>query len=121
MTGRSPAGTVVWSESRTRRGGDTRRRRQASHDLHATLFRDGNTDLAGLPLHEQAGTDLVLVRHDRSVPERHAAAGQAELLEHAFPLHRLDHLAVVTHDLDVKTRFWEEVLGVPVAEEVGTR
>ncbi len=88
--------------------------------LDATKFRDGNTDLAWLPLHEQAGTDLVLVQHACPVPERYAAVAQAGLLEHAFPLRRLDHLAVVTHDLDVKTRFWSDVLGVPVAGEVTT-
>jgi catechol 2,3-dioxygenase-like lactoylglutathione lyase family enzyme len=68
--------------------------------------------MAWLPLSDQAGTDLVLVRH--------ATAVQAGLLDHAFPLRRLDHLAVVAHDLEGRTRFWAEVLGVPVAGEVVT-
>ncbi len=39
---------------------------------------------------------------------------------HTFPLKRLDHLAAVAHDLDKQCRFWEDVLGVPVAGEVVT-
>src|SRR5262249_11350672 len=39
---------------------------------------------------------------------------------HSFPLRRLDHLAVVTHDLEARTRFWADVLGVAVAGEVAT-
>jgi hypothetical protein len=81
--------------------------RPASKGIRGTPFRDG----AWLPLHEQAGTDLVLLRR-----ERHADSP----LAHSFPLKRLDHLAVVTHDLEEKTRFWAEVLSVPVAGEVKT-
>lgn len=76
--------------------------------------------MAWLPLHGQAGTDLVLVRHARSVQERHAAAEQAGLLGHALRLKRLDHLAAVAHDLEAKTRVWADILGVPVAGEVTT-
>jgi catechol 2,3-dioxygenase-like lactoylglutathione lyase family enzyme len=72
--------------------------------------RDG--DVAWLPLHDRAGTDLVLVGH----PSRRVEGPPA----HRFPLKRLDHLAVVTHDLDEKTRFWSETLGVPVSGEVIT-
>jgi catechol 2,3-dioxygenase-like lactoylglutathione lyase family enzyme len=66
-------------------------------------------EMAWLPLHDRAGTDLVLVQQRRAEPP-----------SHAFPLKRLDHLAVVTHDLDEKTRFWSDVLEVPVAGEVVT-
>ena len=44
---------------------------------------------AWLRLHEQAGTDIVLIQAG-------PAAGPAP--EHAFPLRRLDHLAVVAPD-----------------------
>ena len=47
--------------------------------------------------------------------ERHLAAGW---YRHDFPLKRLDHLAAVTHDLEAATRFWTDVLGVPVFGEV---
>jgi catechol 2,3-dioxygenase-like lactoylglutathione lyase family enzyme len=80
--------------------------------LAAVKFRDGDDERAWLSLHERAGTDLVLRRRDEAVP--------SGLPAHAFPLKRLDHLAVVTHDLDEKTRFWSDVLGVPVAGEVTT-
>jgi catechol 2,3-dioxygenase-like lactoylglutathione lyase family enzyme len=85
--------------------------RLASQGIRGTPFRDGEDELAWLPLHEQAGSDLVLVRK-----ERHAAG----LPAHSFPLKRLDHLAIVTHDPEAKTRFWSDVLGVPVAGEVTT-
>jgi catechol 2,3-dioxygenase-like lactoylglutathione lyase family enzyme len=88
--------------------------------LAATRFREGGDEMAWLPLHDRAGTDLVLVRHSRSQQERHDEAVQAALLAHAIPLRRLDHLAVVTHDLDEKARFWSGVLDVPVAGEVVT-
>lgn len=45
---------------------------------------------------------------------------QAGFLDHTLPLKRLDHLAVVAHDLEEKTRFWTDVPGVPVAGEVAT-
>ena len=64
-----------------------------------------------LPLREQAGTDIVLIQ---------TAPTDAPTPQHAFPLRRLDHLAAVTPDLEAKTRFWTDVLGVPVAGEVVT-
>jgi catechol 2,3-dioxygenase-like lactoylglutathione lyase family enzyme len=67
---------------------------------------------AWLPLHEQAGADLVLA------PAGPPPAAGAP--DHAFPLKRLDHLATVAPDLDATCRFWEDVLGVPVAGEVRT-
>jgi catechol 2,3-dioxygenase-like lactoylglutathione lyase family enzyme len=76
-----------------------------------SLSEDGD-EMAWLPLHDQAGTDLVLVRHTGPV--------RTGLLDHTFPLKRLDHLAVVTRDLEEKTRYWSDVLGVPVAGEVVT-
>ncbi len=86
-------------------------RHLASKGIHATRFRDGEADLACLTLNEQAGTDLVLSRHKPQA---------AIVPAHSFPLNRLDHLATVTHDLEAKTRYWADVLGVPVAGEVTT-
>jgi catechol 2,3-dioxygenase-like lactoylglutathione lyase family enzyme len=80
----------------------------------AMNFRHGD-DLAWLPLQEQAGTDLVLVGHDRP-----AEADRTGLLSHSFPLRRLDHLAVVATDLEARSRFWSEGLGVPITGEVAT-
>lgn len=88
--------------------------------VQAARFREGDEELAWLPLHGKAGTDLVLLHPAHTAPERHAAAGEAGLLESSFPLERLDHLAAVTHDLEEKTRYWTETLGVPVAGEVVT-
>lgn len=49
-------------------------------------------------------------RYDRSL-----AAGR---FAHTFPLKRLDHLAAVAPDLEAATRFWSDVLGVPVSGEI---
>jgi len=50
-----------------------------------------------------------------SAHARHVASG---LLGHRFPLKRLDHLAAMAPDLEAATRWWGEVLGVPVFGEV---
>jgi catechol 2,3-dioxygenase-like lactoylglutathione lyase family enzyme len=76
-------------------------------------------DLAWLPVAQQAATPLVLLHYPHSRAERHAAAQSAGELKHTFPLRRLDHLAAITHhDLDEKTRFWQEVLGIPQTGEI---
>jgi catechol 2,3-dioxygenase-like lactoylglutathione lyase family enzyme len=93
--------------------------RLASKDVQATSFRDGEDSMAWLPVHDQAGTDLVLVRQERP-PQEHLTAAASDPLAHSFPLKRLDHLAAVTHDLEAKTQFWAGVLGVPIAREVVT-
>ena len=49
--------------------------------------------------------------------ERSRAAGR---FAHDFPLKRLDHLAVVAPDIEAATRFWGEVVGVPVHGEIRT-
>jgi catechol 2,3-dioxygenase-like lactoylglutathione lyase family enzyme len=64
-----------------------------------------------LAIADDAGTDIYMI-------DAPAAVAVDPLW--AFPLKRLDHLAAVTHDIDDKCRFWEEVLGVPVAGEVRT-
>lgn len=92
----------------------------AARGVEATAFRDGACQMAWLPLHDRAGTDLVLVRHERPVRDRHADALRDGLLAPSFPLKRLDHLAAVTPDLEARTRFWSDILGVPVAGEVAT-
>jgi hypothetical protein len=65
-------------------------------------------------LFERAATDLALIQQDKC-PDPHYAPVAA-----GFPLQGLDHFAAVAHDLDVKTPFWTDVLGVPVAGEVTT-
>jgi catechol 2,3-dioxygenase-like lactoylglutathione lyase family enzyme len=88
--------------------------------LEATRFRKSGDEMAWLPLHDRAGADLVLVQRASSLRERYTEAEGGGLLDHAFALKRLDHLAVVAHDLEDKCRFWTDMLGVPVAGEVVT-
>jgi catechol 2,3-dioxygenase-like lactoylglutathione lyase family enzyme len=77
-------------------------------------------EVALLSEEERAGANLLLVQHAEATKKRHAGLERAGLLRHAFPLKRLDHLAVVTRDLEAQTRFWTDVLGVPVAGVVTT-
>lgn len=64
------------------------------------------------------GFALGLVQYPESPADRHARRVAAGRFDHSFPLKRLDHLAAVTPDLEAATRFWTEVLGVPVFGEV---
>jgi catechol 2,3-dioxygenase-like lactoylglutathione lyase family enzyme len=72
----------------------------------------GGGEMYWLPVEGQAGFNLAVTH----------APGlcAAEPGKNAFPLKRLDHLAAVAPDLDEKTRFWTDVLGVPLAGEVKT-
>jgi catechol 2,3-dioxygenase-like lactoylglutathione lyase family enzyme len=67
--------------------------------------------LARVPLHDEAGIDLVLREEGLEI---------AGAPDHPFPLRRLDHLAAVAHDLDAKCAFWADALGAPVSGEVRT-
>lgn len=69
---------------------------------------------AWLSLHAQAGANLLL--RTKSEPKQVESINPRP----AFPLKRLDHLAIVCHDLEEKTRFWSDVLDVPVTGEVAT-
>jgi catechol 2,3-dioxygenase-like lactoylglutathione lyase family enzyme len=84
----------------------------ASRGVDAHPIRAATGERLGtLSLLDRAGANLVL-REDGP-----AIAGAPD---HPFPLRRLDHLAVVTHDLKAKCAFWSDVLGVPVSGEVRT-
>jgi catechol 2,3-dioxygenase-like lactoylglutathione lyase family enzyme len=76
--------------------------------------------VALLTVEERAGANLLLVHLAQPAKQRHAALSKAGLLSHDFPLKRLDHLAAVARNLEEQTRFWVDVLGVPLAGEVTT-
>ncbi len=65
-----------------------------------------------------AGCEVALVKYAEPNAERAARHNASGLLTHGFPLKRLDHLAVFTPTLEETTRFWVEILGVPVFGEV---
>jgi catechol 2,3-dioxygenase-like lactoylglutathione lyase family enzyme len=72
----------------------------------------GGGELFWLPVEDKAGVNLALVQAQGATQP---AGGR-----NTFPLKRLDHLAAVAPDLDAKTHFWTDVLGVPLAGEVTT-
>jgi catechol 2,3-dioxygenase-like lactoylglutathione lyase family enzyme len=84
----------------------------AAKGLLRTSEEVGGGELYWLPVEDRAGVNLALMQAPAL-----AAAGHGK---NAFPLKRLDHLAAVAPDLDEKTRFWTDVLGVPLAGEVTT-
>lgn len=83
---------------------------------------DGRTicDVAELADRERALVDVRLVQYPHGAQERYTRHADAGFLRHAFPLKRLDHLAAVAPDLEAATRYWSDVMGVPVAGEVRT-
>jgi catechol 2,3-dioxygenase-like lactoylglutathione lyase family enzyme len=97
-------------------------RRGVSAVAQAVRNSDGEKlcDFALLPDLPDAATRLGVIHYARSQAERHARFLETGALAHDLPLKRLDHLAAVAPDLDRSTRFWTDVLGVPLAGEVTT-
>lgn len=81
---------------------------------------DGNTiaDFVLLPAQEAMTVPVALIQYPDLAEERYRDVAEVGLLSHRFPLKRLDHLAAVAPDLEGASRFWSDVLGVPVAGEV---
>ncbi len=77
-------------------------------------------DVAELGDEAKARVHTRVVRYPEGAADRFARHAAAGFLTHAFPLKRLDHLAAVAPDLDATTRYWADVLGVPVAGEIAT-
>jgi catechol 2,3-dioxygenase-like lactoylglutathione lyase family enzyme len=75
---------------------------------------------AALNAPAEAGLDVRLIQYAAPAIERFAGAAQRLENPSSFPLKRLDHLAAFTRDLDASTRFWTDVLGVPLHGEVRT-
>lgn len=71
-----------------------------------------------LPQDERMIVPIALIQYANAQEECHQQFAEAGLLTHDFPLKRLDHLAAVAPDLETATRYWTDVLGVPVAGEV---
>ncbi|HEY7295855.1 MAG TPA: VOC family protein [Dehalococcoidia bacterium] len=63
---------------------------------------------------------LRLIQYFPSHAERWARREATGLTTHAFPLKRLDHLAVIAPDLESETRFWRDVMDVPLAGEIAS-
>ena len=64
------------------------------------------------------GFAVGLVEYGEEPAARHSRRAAAGRFNHTFPLNRLDHLAAVTPDLEGATKFWTDVLEVPVFGEV---
>ncbi|MFN0089266.1 MAG: VOC family protein [Acidimicrobiales bacterium] len=87
------------------------------------VYRDDSSLIGSVvnPRTRAAGCGVGLIEYDADRLERVAGHRAAGRFEHELELRRLDHLAVITADLDATARFWAEVLGVPVAGEVTGR
>lgn len=89
------------------------------YEVHAD---DGRKicDVAELKETDRALVDLRIVQYVEPSAQRIARHAAAGLFRHAFPLKRLDHLAMVAPSLEETTRFWTETLGIPVTGEIST-
>jgi catechol 2,3-dioxygenase-like lactoylglutathione lyase family enzyme len=61
------------------------------------------------------GCSILLLEYP---PEILAVQGEHASTVHNFPLQRLDHLAIIPTDFDASTRYWTDVLGVPLRGEI---
>lgn len=77
-------------------------------------------DIALLPTQASGAVNVALVQYTQPRGETHASLSDAGLLTHALPVKRLDHLAAIAPDLENTTRFWTDVLGIPVSGEIAT-
>jgi catechol 2,3-dioxygenase-like lactoylglutathione lyase family enzyme len=91
-----------------------------SHGLAATVSQSRNRFGQAMPtvhpsLPAVAAVDLALLG---GLQLRYAARSRMQVAPSTFPLKRLDHLAAVAPDLDASTRFWSDVLEIPLFGEV---
>ncbi|MEP7215657.1 MAG: VOC family protein [Anaerolineaceae bacterium] len=95
-------------------------KRGIATEVGAVLGIDGRKicDVAPIDGVAALGFALGLVEYGETANERHSRRVAAGRFAHTFPLKRLDHLAAITPDLEAATRFWSEVLEVPVFGEV---
>lgn len=79
---------------------------------------DGSLVGTVVPVGEASGLgcDISLIEYAPGIEERRAA--RAPFLEHALPLRRLDHVAVVAPELAATAARWQEVLGLDVVGEI---
>jgi catechol 2,3-dioxygenase-like lactoylglutathione lyase family enzyme len=77
-------------------------------------------DVAPLDGIDALGITAGLVQDTETREASHVRREAAGRFAHAFTLKRLDHLAMVVSDLEATTRFWNDVLGVPVFGEIRT-
>ena len=69
----------------------------------------------------EAGCDIGLVRYAHSRDAMFAAREARGAFGHELPLRRMDHLAMITPNLDASTRWWNEALDVPLHGTVSGR
>lgn len=67
---------------------------------------------------DEDSTDPRVIGYAQSREEAYAARRQRGLFTSSFGLDRLDHLALVPRDMETATRWWHDILGVPLYGEV---
>jgi catechol 2,3-dioxygenase-like lactoylglutathione lyase family enzyme len=97
-------------------------RRGAPYEVAVVRGGDGApiARVAWLPGSDPTAVDVRLVEYGALAQARLERITAAGWLRHDFPLKRLDHLAAVSPDLEAQTRYWTDVLGVPMFGEVRT-
>ena len=88
----------------------------------AVLGADGARlgSVAVLPGRQEASATLLLVDSVVAPAEWHDELEREGMLAHSLKLKRLDHLAAAAPNLEETTRFWVDVLGIPVWGEIVT-
>lgn len=99
------------------------RSRGTETDVEEVFAGDGRRLCEAAPIEGVAalGFALGLVQYPEPPDARHARRSAAGRFQHGFPLKRLDHLAAITPDLEAATRFFTDVLEVPVFGEASGR
>jgi hypothetical protein len=88
-----------------------------------TVHRADGTKVIDIATVDTAGAvpfRVSVAQYPETFPARFERSKDAGRFAHTFPLKRLDHLAAVAPDIEAATRYWGEVLGVPVFGEIRT-
>jgi len=89
---------------------------------YAVVNDSGETVCEVLPFGaELLGVRAAAIQYEGDLDARFERRRANGLLDHDFPLKRLDHLAALAPDLEATERGWTQILGVPVHGEIRGR
>lgn len=81
-----------------------------------TVLRNSGTPIGDVlrPEGAPAGCEIGIIQYAENLDERLARHRANGMLDHAFPLKRADHVAMITPNPEPVIDFWANVLGLPV-------